>query len=85
MQRKIPTKLTDTWGETWTPVSHAARFLGVSVDTVRSYVETGKLTGKKLRDHWLYVRYDQVEELARARGLLAAGVEVSAQPSGANT
>lgn len=54
----LPTTVTDFWGEHYTVVADAALVLGVSVDTVRAWVRSGKLQGKLWRGKWYYVRLD---------------------------
>jgi len=43
----------------------AARYLGVSVDAVRGYIRTGKLTGYRIGAKLLRVDMDEVEAMVQ--------------------
>lgn len=63
----LPRSVTDFWGDTYVPLADAARLLGVHAETVRKWIEAGKVKGKQWRGVWWYVLVSEVERLANER------------------
>lgn len=61
--------IADTWGAKYTPLGRAAELLGVHPDTVRAWVESGRLRSRKMRDVWVYVDFEDLVAVAAERGV----------------